>query len=49
MQGELKPASLTPLVALSLTSLIIFCFNVTYISALIWHNSTQTLQKLTLQ
>ena len=35
IQGELKPASPILSVALSLTSLIIFCFNVTYISTLI--------------
>jgi len=34
IQGELKPASLTPLVALSLTSSIISYSNVTYISML---------------
>jgi len=40
IQGELKSASLTLSVALSLTSLIIFCFNAGYISALIKRNST---------
>jgi len=40
IQGELKPASLTPLAALSLTSSIISCFNVVYISAVIWCNLT---------
>ena len=38
IQEKLKPISLTSLVALSLTSLIIFCFNITYISMLIWYN-----------
>ena len=42
---ELKPASPTPSVTLSLTSLIISCSNVTYILTLIWHNLTWTLQK----
>ena len=49
IQGELKLVSLTPSVALSLTSSIIFCSNTVYISALIWHNSTWTLQRSTLQ
>jgi len=49
IQGELKPTSLTLSVALSLTSSITSCSNVTYISVLTWHNSTWTLQKLTLQ
>ena len=40
IQEKLKPVSLTPSVVLSLTSSIIFCFNVTYISMLIWYNST---------
>ena len=43
IQGELKFASLTLSVVLSLTSSIISCFNVVYISTLIWCNSTQTL------
>ena len=49
IQGELKFASLTLSVILSLTSSIISCFNVVYISTLIWCNSTQTLQKSTSQ
>ena len=49
IQGELKPASLTLLAALSLTSSIIPCSNVVYISMLIQRNSTQTLQKSTSQ
>ena len=49
IQGELKPVSLTLSVALSLTSLIISCSNAAYTSALIWRNSTQTLQKSTSQ
>jgi len=49
IQGELKPTSPTPLVTLSLTSSIIFCFNVTYISVLIQCNLTWTLWKLTSQ
>jgi len=49
IQGELKLISLTLSVALSLTSSIIFCSNAIYISTLIWRNSTQTLQKSTLQ
>jgi len=40
IQGKLKPASPTLSVALSLTSSIISCFNVAYISMLIWCNST---------
>ena len=43
IQGELKSTSPILSVALSLISLIIFCFNVTYISTLIWHNLTWTL------
>ena len=43
IQEELKPASLTLSAALSLISSIIFCFNVTYISMLTQHNSTQIL------
>ena len=46
---ELKLASLTLSVALSLTSLIISCSNVTYISMLTWCNSTWTVWKSTLQ
>ena len=49
MQEKLKPTSLALSVALSLTSSIIFYFNVTYIFMLIQCNSTQTLQKSTLQ
>ena len=49
IQGELKPASPTLSVALSPTSSIISCFNAGYISALIRHNSTWTLQKSTSQ
>jgi len=49
IQRELKPVSLTLSAALSLTSLIISCFNVTYISTLIQCNLTQTLWKLTVQ
>jgi len=49
IQGELKPASLILSVALSLTSLIISCFNVAYISMLTWCNLIQTLQKSTSQ
>jgi len=49
IQGELKPVSPTLSVALSLTSSIISCFNVTYISTLTWHNLIWTLQKSTLQ
>ena len=49
IQGELKPASPTPSVALSLISSIIFCFNAVYISALIQCNSTWTLRRSTSQ
>ena len=49
IQGELKPASLILSVALSLISSIISCFNVVYISTLIWCNSTWILWKSTLQ
>ena len=49
IQGELKPASPTLLAALSPTSSIISYFNAGYISVLIRRNSTQTLQKSTLQ
>ena len=49
IQEELKPASLTPSAALSLTSSIIFCFNAVYTSVLIWCNLTWTLRKSTLQ
>ena len=49
IQGELKPAFLTSSAILSLTSSIIFCFNVTYIFMLTWHNLTWTLWKSTLQ
>ena len=45
--GELKPTSLTPSAALSLTSSIISCSNTIYTSTLIRRNSTQTLQKST--
>ena len=45
IQGELKPAFPTSSVALSLTSLIISCSNVTYISTLTQHNLTWILQK----
>ena len=48
IQGELKPISLTSSVVLSLTSLIISYSNNVYISMLIQHNSTWTLQKSTL-
>jgi len=44
IQGELKPTSPALSVVLSLTSLIISCFNAGYISTLIWRNLTQTLQ-----
>ena len=44
-QEKLKSVFPTSLVALSLTSSIISCDNVTYISVLIQHNSTQTLQE----
>ena len=40
IQGKLKLAFPTLSVALSLTSSIIFYFNITYISMLIWHNLT---------
>ena len=40
IQGELKSASLILSVVQSLTSLIISCFNIVYISILIWCNST---------
>ena len=40
IQGELKSAFLILSVVLSLTSLIISCFNIVYISILIWCNST---------
>ena len=46
---ELKPVSPIPSAVLSLTSLIISCSNITYISMLTWCNSTWTLQKLTSQ
>ena len=46
--GKLKPVFLTPLVALSLTSSIIFYSNVISTSALILCNSIQILQKSTL-
>jgi len=49
IQGELKPTSPTLSAALSLTSSIIFCSNASYISVLIQHNSTWTLQKSTSQ
>ena len=49
IQEELKPASLIPLAALSLTSSIIFYFNITSTSTLILCNLTQTLQKSTFQ
>ena len=49
IQEELKPASLTPLAELSLTSSIISCFNAIYTSVLIWYNLIWTLQKSTLQ
>ena len=49
IQEELKPASLIPLAALSLTSSIIFYFNITSTSTLIPCNLTQTLQKSTFQ
>ena len=42
---ELKPISLTPSVALSLTSSLISCSNVAYISTLIQCNLIWTLQK----
>jgi len=49
MQEKLKSVSLALSAALSLTSSIISYFNVTYIFMLIQCNSTQTLQKSTLQ
>ena len=49
IQEELKPVSPTLSATLSLTSSIISCFNAGYISMLIQRNSTQTLQKSTLQ
>ena len=49
IQERLKPTFLTLSAALSLTSSIISCFNVAYISILTQHNSIQTLQKLTSQ
>ena len=49
IQGELKPTFPTLSVVLSLTSSIISCFNIAYISVLIQCNLTQTLWKLTLQ
>ena len=39
IQGELKPASPTLSVVLSLTSSIISCSNAVYTFMLIWHNS----------
>ena len=43
IQGELKPVFLTLSVVLSLTSSIIFCFDIAYISMLIQHNLIWTL------
>jgi len=49
IQGELKPIFLISSAVLSLTSSIISCSNVAYISMLIQYNLIWTLQKSTLQ
>jgi len=46
IHGELKLTFLTPSAALSLTSSIISCSNVAYISALTWHNYNTDIVKI---